>query len=98
MCGICFTSVNNGVYNKHAKQHVVKYLCPGNDLLRPAPSQIRSNRLGCVIINQQQSVPEGPADKGKTYSVNHRQTGHRFEGNEGKCSRGKWSEIQNVNF
>lgn len=43
-------------------------------------------------------MPEGPAGEGKTYSVNHRQTGQRFEGNEGKCSRGKWSEIQNVNF
>lgn len=45
-----------------------------------------------------ESVPEGPAYEGKTYSVNHQQTGQSFEGYEGKCSRGKWSEIQNVNF
>lgn len=41
---------------------------------------------------------EGPADERRTYSVNHQQTGQSFQGYEGKCSRGKWSEIQNVNF
>lgn len=45
-----------------------------------------------------QSVLEGPAEEGRTYSVNHQQTGQSFEAYEGKCSRGNWSEIQNVNF
>lgn len=43
-----------------------------------------------------QSVLEGPADEGRTYSVSISRLGS-FQGYEGKCSRGKWSEIQNVN-
>lgn len=36
-----------------------------------------------------QSVLEGPAEEGRTYSGNQLQTGHSLEVYEGKCSRGQ---------
>lgn len=42
-----------------------------------------------VGVTRVQSVLEGPAEEGRTYSGNQLQTGHSLEVYEGKCSRGQ---------
>lgn len=50
---------------------------------------LRWGQIVSVGATRVQSVLEGPAEEGRTYSGNQLQTGHSLEVYEGKCSRGQ---------
>lgn len=90
--GVCKqTRISNIVNALRCKPGALKREIEASFTAKDAGSKTQdTNAIGVSVgAMRVQSVLEGPAEEGRTYSGNQLQTGHSLEVYEGKCSRGQ---------